>query len=558
MTTDCPHPIGTVCGCNTSDPCVTAFTIETPTGTHTYQGDGKQLPTMVFVDPLENGKAKGVDISVTLLGKCGLPSDGCPSGTIKIPGAPPGTGFVEALSDKECKSVTLFNKVPEHLQRTGLLDAFKLILGERYLSELPYTEYVIDVTQCAGHEMQMKPLWDYPDFSTYIGPLYTGDARIWIYPEYSWSSKTTLSFKKELKARADEARYEDRNAQIEAGTYTGLPMPEREIIKAFTITGEIGVNAGGYETTYASSVKASTATPTDRHHAYNLTEKFAEIVKKVPMLKAVASVLGKMKEMTYVNAGADKIELFSYDFTPPTISLEGKGKMVQKSNGSFGTDHSVGVGLKPIYGAKITLDLIQALAAYFKVGKWVKDIREEAAKFEKRVKEGNNGAYAGAELKVELASQLSTEGTISRKVNASNTDYAFQAETSVTIKGTAGLWAGTKVWMFEGLFKVEGVIIAEAKCALRTTTDKNGPDKEDKYVELVFYHEGIKANVEITVSGGVKNDREKNSRMNRGKDSFKVESNIEKKEKVYKEEWVWVDAVSIDQSDWKIPVFGKA
>ncbi|MFS1873304.1 hypothetical protein FCV66_08040 [Enterovibrio norvegicus] len=553
MTTDCPHPIGTVCGCNTSDPCVTAFTIDTPKGSYTYKGDGKQLPTLLLVDPLDGDKSKGVDISITLLGKCGVPSDGCPSGTIKIPGG----GFIDELSNKECKSLKLHHKVKSKDQKNGFFEAFQLILGEKYVSELPFTEYVIDVSQCAGHQMQSLPVWDYPSFNTLIGPLYSGDARLYIYPEYSWKASLSFSCEEKKADLSDEQRLEERSRRIAKGTHDGLAIPNKEIIQSFTISGELEVNAGGNKTTYSSELKPSRANLTNK--VESLADAFNNIRDQIAAIKAISDSIDMMKSGAYQKKGKDQVKLVKFELKPPTLKFVGEGKTVQKTGSSFGVEHTLTAGLDPLLDISITLDLIQAAAMYFKVGSFVADIREQAKILEEKVKEGKGGAYVGADLNVAFATSIKTEGSIKLSVDKVNPEYDFNTESTVSITGAANVRGGAKVWVFEGAFKLEGSIKAEGKCALRTRKKENSTDAEEKYVELVFYHNGIKAKVEITISGSVKNTNKGygNQSTPNGKwGSMMNESSLERK-KTYKEEWIWCDPVPIDKSKWKTLVFGK-
>ncbi|OEE89362.1 hypothetical protein A1OQ_11670 [Enterovibrio norvegicus FF-162] len=556
MTTDCPHPIGTVCGCNTPDPCVTAFTIDTPKGSYTYKGDGKQLPTLLLVDPLDGDKSKGVDVSVTLLGKCGVSSDGCPSGTIKIPGG----GFIEKLSDKECKTLKLHHKVKNHAQKTGLFEAFQLILGEKYVSQLPFTEYVIDVSQCAGHNMTSMPVWDYPSVNALVGPLYSGDARIYIYPEYSWKASVSLSCDQKKKSIDDDRRMEERESRVSRGTHQGLAIPEKEIVQSFTISGELEVNAGGNKTKYSSEVKSSRSNLSPTGNVESLSDAFKNVREQVAAIQAIGQCVEMFKSGAYQKKGKNEVKLVKFDFKPPTLKLEGEGKTVQKTGSSFGVEHSLSVGLEPLFDLSITLDLLQAAAMYFKVGSFVADIREQAQILEDKVKSGMGGAYVGADLNVVFATSISTKGTIKLTVDKTNPDYDFNTESTVSVTGAANVRGGAKVWVFEGAFKLEGSIKAEGKCALRTKKKTNSTDSDAKFVQLVFYHNGIKANVEICISGSVRDDSSGfgNQSSTGGKwGSYKKESSIVRK-KTYKEEWIWCEPVPIDKSTWHTPVFGEA
>uniref|UniRef100_UPI003F587116 hypothetical protein n=1 Tax=Vibrio cholerae TaxID=666 RepID=UPI003F587116 len=76
------------------------------------------------------------------------------------------------------------------------------------------------------------------------------------------------------------------------------------------------------------------------------------------------------------------------------------------------TTGNVTLKFDPLCDLKISLDLILAAAAYFKMEKAVAEIRKQAKQLEEKVKAGEIGAYAGAEFFISLTTKLDASGTV--------------------------------------------------------------------------------------------------------------------------------------------------
>ncbi|MBF4338130.1 hypothetical protein EAY42_23800, partial [Vibrio anguillarum] len=85
---------------------------------------------------------------------------------------------------------------------------------------------------------------------------------------------------------------------------------------------------------------------------------------------------------------------------------------VNVANNGLDVDGKVTLGLDPLIGFELKLDMLMAAAMYFKLGNVAQTVREKAAELEQRVKEGKAGAYAGAEFDITLKAALSAKGSI--------------------------------------------------------------------------------------------------------------------------------------------------
>lgn len=555
--TSCPHPLGVACGCNTPDPCLTAFTLETPDKEYIYKGDGRSLGIITLVDEFKDKKLQGIPIEFTLLGKCSVPTPGCPSGYIKVPNG----DYIHTLADRQCETLTLHYRPPKTGGRTALLDAFDLILGLKGLTTLPHTDYVVNVTQCDHHDMVSCRLPDYPNTPLLLGRLSAGDVEIWVYQQYTWTAEVKLSCALKRNNIDDEKRLAERDARLANGTHRGLAIPDKEIARSFSIEGEIEVNAGGDVTQYSSQLSggSSNLTSSKRTLKLDLSSSFSEVRDQLPLINAISGAIEMVKSSTYQSKGKESVKLVAFDFKPPVISLKGKGKTRHKTGTSFGVDQTLTAGFSPLFEFSITLDLVQAAAAYFGMQEMVKEVREQARILEEKVKSGQQGAYVGAEFNIKLATKLETEGRIKRTLDSDHPEYDFSAEGTITLTGDANVRGGAKVWIVQGAFELKGEVIAEGKCALQTAKKHEGGQNEKEFVELVFYHNGIKADVEITVAGSVGNRVDgygnQSGPGNPSLTGYKFSAKSERKVG-YKREWVWAEPMKKEDSYFRLNVLG--
>ncbi|EJN3164327.1 hypothetical protein NPV54_003769, partial [Vibrio cholerae] len=145
----------------------------------------------------------------------------------------------------------------------------------------------------------------------------------------------------------------------------------------------------------------------------------------------------------YQNTGADKVKLVSFDFGPPKLVLEGK-RSSEIVDSKVVTTGNVTLKFDPLCDLKISLDLILAAAAYFKMEKAVAEIRKQAKQLEEKVKAGEIGAYAGAEFFISLTTKLDASGTVT--FNSEHpAKYDLSQVATVTLSSLVNLRGGAKV-----------------------------------------------------------------------------------------------------------------
>ncbi|KEA61753.1 hypothetical protein ADIMK_4210 [Marinobacterium lacunae] len=341
--------------------------------------------------------------------------------------------------------------------------------------------------------------------------------------------------------------------------HRGLAIPDKEITRSFNIEGEIEVNAGGDVTKYSSKLEGSRSnlSSSKRSLKLELSSSFNEVRDEIQLIRAISGAIEMVKSSTYQSRGKETVKLVAFDFKPPVITLKGEGKTRHKSDTAFGVEHTLSAGFSPLFEFSITLDLVQAAAAYFKVDTVVAELREQAKKQEAKVKAGQQGAYVGAELEIKLTTKLETQGSIKRTLDSDHPEYDFSAESTISLTGSANMRGGAKVWIVEGAFALSGKVIAEGKCALQAVKKNAGAKNEKEIVELVMYHNGIKAEVEITVSGSVDTGKKSYSGEGNNKiDGYRGSAEPEKKES-FKREWIWANPMKKEDSNFRMDIFGS-
>ncbi|MGD8111853.1 hypothetical protein [Vibrio sp. TRT 17S01] len=536
----CKHLPGEVCHCNQQAPCLIGYQIDSDGGVIQYQNGKFSQQKLTLLD-----EGKGTKISVSVEGNCSSGLSTCPSGYITD-----NQQFSETLSATACQQHVLTYKA-EPSQKMGLLSALQHLLAEKKTTTVPYTRYQVCLTQCVGKPQVEQTLWLSPPLSYILGQVPV-DSFIYVYPKVKIESELTLSGKTVKKAVSDEDRYAAYQNLESANRLNGLSIPSEEIKKSVTLEGKLTINQGSEKTVYGSGLTTTRSNMPGQTNTVNLNDEFENIRQQLKTVDAIVSIIEQIKKGTYESAGQEKVKLINFEFKAPQISIKGNQTLTMVDN-VMGTDSEVSVGFAPLFGFSLKLDMLLAAAAYFKMEKPVAAIRQKAAELEQLVKEGHQGAYAGAEFDITLSGSLSTEGKITQKPKQSP-QYGFDCVTTVALSSLVNVSGGAKIWIVEGAFKMVAEVVAEGKCALRSTLN------EEPKVELVFFHEGIKAKVTIETSLDIGSNRETESSSNttnaggyRG--GAQVQSTVSKAD-TKTHEWIWVQPLSEQKSNYRSVLIG--
>ncbi|MCG9753194.1 hypothetical protein L1D54_22400 [Vibrio brasiliensis] len=526
----CNHLLGETCHCNRGEPCLMSYQVDSAAGSLSFtSGQAMRNRKLDLVD-----EGKGVDVTISMEGSCQNGSDSCPSGYITDNNA-----YAEDVSVAQCQSYHLNYHADKAF---GLLDALKFMLSEKQLSQLPHSTYQVCVSQCAGKPQTERSILYRPLYTRLLGDL-TNDCFINVYPKIEMESDLTLSYDSKSEQVSDEQRYAEYFERQRSGTYQGEEISANKITQSFSLAGSLTIKQGSTTTKYGEKLTHSRSNYT---YTRNLQSSFENIVDQWRLINGIIDIIKQMKSGTYQNAGRDKVKLVSFKLGKPKVTFKGKQtcELVDKQ---FGTSGQLALGLTPLFDFKITLDLVLAAAAYFKMEKAVAEIREQAQKLEEKVKAGQAGAYVGAEFFIALSSKLDVTGTLTQKVT-SPTEYGLSTLANVALSSDVNMRGGAKVWVVEGAFQISAQVKAECQCALRSTNK----DDESK-VELVFFHNGIKAIVTIETSASTNGNKTLSSQGSGGRGAWydedvSAESSISH---TTEKEWQWMKALSEKESPYR-------
>jgi len=526
------------CSCKNPDTCTHALEITTsdPEAKYEYK-QGTSLPTIYLHDK----EAKGIEVKTTLTGKtCVSNSPDCPSGVIY------NEYYLSQLKKGSNKDTLKYLNYDEKLKLTmgdvgktgtALLDS-KYVYGAlanlnivTFLSDIVFkgldsvdkTEYELQVGECLGQpvEEMIFPLkTTVNDKAKY--PIYTTvNTRIIVYPKFSWSVETDISSSKNsgTKELSDDKRYDIVQGRTNEES---MSVGKHAITRGLAISGNASISVG-------SSTKDFKKT---------MEKEFTQYKDKLTLLQTAEKTIDTVTNL--FKADDKKIQLLKVDVIPPMIKIIGSGDLALNKNNTPFIKSGVDINLSPLIKFTITLDLIQAFAAYFHQEKNIARIREKAQSQEDNVKNGKNGVYAKAVL------NLIVTGNINLSYRyTSDEEHKFHSELGDKNEGMLGLAleskveAGLKVVVVEAFFSAEAKITAECCFALEK--------KQDKDLDLIFFHNGIViyAKYKIKIDIG---DKNKNGEEDANKGDPDNDDNWDEGEG----EWTLCNPLNKDKSPYRV------
>lgn len=556
----CNHPAGTSCHCNSSEPCITALKVDSPHQSQTIEVDGYG-ENIHEIAPLQDNKEQPVAVNISLIGSCQYGNANCPSGVLVDEDG----NLVQELSASQ--SVKLAYKRSQSMHFIPLLDSFRFICLESSAKSLPSSNYYIRVNQCGDKPPEkgfFASIWDSIEntvsntfHEVVMGEVPFSDMSIGIHPTYIWDAEINFGWNKDERQKHAEQVEKEDNKPAKGKSINKIA---KYIRAGFTVGGAIKINEGGYVTEYKTKDYKHTVKEVKEPKKHtgdlgNLLSDHGESddkpldqsddkASKVNLLKSISEIVEIFRMCMYTAPGNDKVKLISYDYEPPAIKISAHGETGYKDK-LCGIDKAkTTLAFAPLLNVSIKLDLLLALAAYFGVGNAAARFKSELKKLEDAYKKGDGAAYAGVDLNVILTGVVNLNGSLSKNLGE-EIEPNFSFEEKLTLAGIVNLRAEAKVWIIHGVFKFEAKAQGTVCCTIETVK-KHGV----KTLDFILYHDGITADVEITISGDVKDDKKSKKAK-----SFKAAHNSEKKkEKGYhkKGHWVWVEPISKDDSDWRV------
>ncbi|QLR76058.1 hypothetical protein HV336_03760 [Citrobacter freundii] len=487
------------CNCKNPDTCTHALKITTAVPEKTYEyKQGESLPVIY----LHDRDTKGVDITTTLTGKtCVSSSPDCPSGVIYneyyLSQLKKGqnNNKLKYLSYEEKLKLTTEGTSNVNIKTPGsgyfygtleYLDIVTFLTDVVFegIAKIDRTEYALQVGECLGQPIQemIFPLKTTAnDRAKY--PIYTTvDTRIVVYPKLAWEVDVNISASKNdgTKELTDDERYDivqgrSQNEQMRVGKYA--------ITRGVAIAGSASITVGSASKDYKRTIE----------------KEFTRYKDKLSLLRNAEKTIDTVTNL--FRADDNKIQLLSVDIKYPSLDIKGSGELLLRKDNKPYVKCGVDVNLAPLIEFTITLDLIQAFAAYFHQERNIARIREKAQSQEGDVNSGKNGAYAKAVL------NLIVSGNVNLSYRyTSDENNEFHSELGDKNEGRLGLSleskveAGLRVVVAEAFFSAEAKISSECCFAL----DK----KQEKDLELIFYHNGVVMYAKYKIKVGIGNDEQ--------------------------------------------------
>lgn len=525
------------CNCKNPDTCTHALKITTTIPEEMYEyKQGESLPVIY----LHDRDAEGVDVTTTLIGKtCVSNSPDCPSGVIY------NDYYLNQLkkgqNNNKLKYLSYEDKLKLMMEGTSevnintpgsgyIYEALEYLDIVTFLTDVVFegidkidkTEYTLQVGECLGQPIQemIFPLKTTAnDRAKY--PIYTTvNTRIVVYPKLVWEVDVNISASKNdgTKELTDDERYDilqgrTQNEQMSVGKYA--------ITRGVTIDGSASIVVGSASKDYKKTIE----------------KEFTLYKDKLTLLRNAEKTIDTVTNL--FRADDKKIQLFSMDIKYPCLNIKGSGELLLSKDNKPYVKCGVDVNLAPLIQFTITLDLIQAFAAYFHQEKNIARIREKAQSQEGDVKDGKNGVYAKAVLNLIVSGDVKLSYRY-----AADENNEFHSELGDINEGRLGLSleakveAGLRVVVFEAFFSAEAKISTECCFAL----DK----KQNKDLELIFYHNGVvmyaKYKIEVNIGN---DDRDENIPPSKSESS---DNNWEEGEG----EWTLCKPLSKEASPYKI------
>lgn len=477
------------CNCKNPDTCIHAFTLKVKDRTFAYKQNG----FIDSVDAIDEG-GKGVPLSLTLTGKaCVSHNPKCPQG--------------EIYSIDQSKTLKTFNNgVTNYPAR---FDSSKVRFFDRYDSidflvdyvlakdvktVMPKTAYMLHVGQCKGEAFVQKPLTFADGVSQIINlaPSGTVWANINVYPDFKWETSVSIGVGQTVEEYSDRQLKQQQRAQ---NTSAGMPQrghrgwtrrPPYGITSSLEIEGKLTAKMAGISQDYSGSLK----------------KDFERKAQRISLInKSMLAIDTVTKALSSGDGG--KIELLTTEIIFPKLDIKGSGELKEDADSkTLYIERQGSIGLAPLVGMKITLDLLQAFAAWYRADVVLAAVREKLASGEQSYQEGGNAAFAG--MKFELVAEGEVAFTLAFKSDAKN-KWEWQkvdsAEAKLKLTIEANVRAGIRIYIANGALTVGGKAVAEGCLGL----DNSIKDKLD----LVFYHNGIVAKVYVNYTVGLASKSER-------------------------------------------------
>ncbi|ROP56313.1 hypothetical protein EDF81_3868 [Enterobacter sp. BIGb0383] len=531
------------CNCKNPDSCIHSFTLSVGKKTYTYKQD-------VFASSIKiiNKDVNPLSIKLKLVGKgCISNNPECPKGVIyDISKKDTLKSFTKAEIDYD---VNYDKSKAKELNKDDAVSFLgKNILGKDALDWIPANKYILRVGQCQGESFVNGEI-NFVDGVKQILNISPRDrfmSIISIYPKYKWNVGVTIGLKQDVSELSDktlikEKRKENKDAGMENRDARGwTKLPRYSITDSLDIDGTISYEIGKEPPhDFSQKIKAD----------------FKKRAKDLSLLQDTTRAIGLIGKSLSTNEGKGvQFKILDTEILYPKLSINGGAELTEddKTNTVY-MKGKLSVGLKPLAGIRVTLDLLQAFAAWYGVESVTDIIRQQLAAREKAVNEGKDGAYAG--LKFNLIASGTINVALAFESGPDNAwDWRVEGDNEVkfALSVEANARAGVTFTVIEGVFAIDasveifGKASAEGIVAFDTTAQKR--------IEMIFYHNGVKLEVGASASAGISKGKGRAKATNGQRVSETTSTTGTAKQSYVdnKKEWILHDKLEKEKSKWRL------
>ncbi|OTA14647.1 hypothetical protein Xbed_03659 [Xenorhabdus beddingii] len=414
----------------------------------------------------------------------------------------------------------------------GPFMVLKRFLDKDFYEGIEKQHYQVLVDECSNKPLIKETQSGIGKVLSYLrGKRTVLNSNIYLVTQEKIEVDLTFSADKEVDEFTDEERKrQQRKTNREQGLrqrgYRGWRngTTRYEVRNTYSIEGSVKTQKGG-----ASQIWKKT-----------LLEK--EFKKSKNSLKTIDSLKQNIDKFTnFLTAGhpRDKFNILKLDVLYPEVKIHGEYELSHNDDFKLYRKFGAEISASPLFGLSLKLDVLQLIAAAFKINTAVALLREAGEVYEEKVKKGEDGAYAGAEL------NLITEGDLNVKFGWESDekgDWAFKKddlfEVGFGIKAEANIRGGVRYGIINGY--VNATATADAKALIGVASNS----QNEKVLDLVLYHDGIKAMVNVELAFGVGKQNSPNGTARRQKNKG-VKGNAEK-------EWIFHEPLPKDKSPYRI------
>lgn len=524
------------CNCKNPDTCIHSLKLVIEEREYEY----KQDDFFSHIEVISKSETP-IALNLTLTGKtCVAKNPECPNGIIyNVENKESLKKFSSGVINYE---INYDEKLINELDSiNSIIFLIKYIINQSgTLDWLPKNQYLLRVGQCYGEPLVEKDI-NFLDGLKQITNSAPHD-RIWtyinVYPNYDWKVDIKIGLTDKVNEYSDDElkaqqRKENRNAGMERrGTKGWTHRPKYSITDALDIDGIMSYKLGS----------------SPRHEfSQKLKVDFKRKAKELTLLQSATRAIDLVgKALSTNESTGSKYKILNTEILYPKLTVGGSGSLSEDNNTqSVYMKGKVSVGLTPLIGMKVTLDLLQAFAAWYGVESITDAIRQELSARENSIKSGNNGAYFGVKL------DLIATGTLNLSLifeSDEKKDWNWRVdgdnEVKLTFSLEANARAGIKIYVFEGGFEVYAKAIAEGIIAFDLTAQNN--------IEMIFYHNGIRAEVGANFSAGVAKDGDKQLSTGTSRNATHTTNVTTKHTEGQKNEWIIHDKLEKKKSPYRI------